>query len=70
MPAPPVIIRQQPPNPENPPTLIFRENPPKPLKIEDKVEILIPGKRLPPTPRQVVIERLPAVPQKPQSIVN
>ena len=68
-PAPPLVIRQVPPRPETPPVLVVREFPPKaPITIGKKV-ITISGKRLPPPPRKVVIERLAPIPRKPQSVL-
>ena len=67
-PAPPLIVRQAPPRPVTPAPLVIRELPPQaPSRIEDKL-ILVPGKVLPPPARKVVIERLPAIPSKPQQI--
>lgn len=68
-PAPPLVIRQQPPRPETPAPLIIRELPPKlPYSTEPKV-ITLPGKKVPPPPRRVIVERLPPLPAKPQSII-
>ena len=68
-PAPPLVIRQQPPRPETPAPLVVREAPPRPpVAIGQKV-ITISGKRLPPPPRKVVIERLAPLPSKPQSYI-
>jgi hypothetical protein len=66
-PAPPLIIRQQPPRPETPPPLVIREAPPRPPAAVGQKVITISGKRLPPPPRKVVIERLAPMPNKPQS---
>ena len=68
-PAPPLIIRQVPPRPETPVPLIIREAPPKPPVLVGKKVITISGKRLPPPPRKVVIERLAQMPNKPQAVV-
>jgi len=68
-PAPPLIIRQQPPRPETPAPLIVREAPPRPPGAVGAKVITISGKRLPPPPRKVVIERLAPLPSKPQSII-
>lgn len=68
-PAPPIIIRQHPPRPETPEPLIIREAPPKPPAHLDKKIIKISGKRLPPPPRRVIIERLAPLPSKPQPVV-
>lgn len=68
-PAPPVIIRQQPPRPCTPEPLIIREAPPQaPPCIPSKL-ITIEGKRLPAPPRKVVVERLAPMPAKPQSVL-
>lgn len=68
-PAPPLVIRQQPPRPETPAPLVIREAPPKPSeRVEPKI-ITISGKRIPPPPRKVIIERLPPLPAKPQSVI-
>jgi hypothetical protein len=68
-PAPPLVIRQQPPRPETPAPLLIREAPPRPpVAIGQKV-ITISGKRLPPPPRKVIIERLAPLPSKPQSVI-
>jgi hypothetical protein len=68
-PAPPLVIRQQPPRPETPPPLIVREAPPNPPAAIGQKVITISGKRIPPPPRKVVIERLAPLPVKPQSII-
>jgi hypothetical protein len=68
-PAPPLIIRQQPARPKTPEPLVIREAPPlPPTKIGRKL-ITISGKRLPPPPRKVVIERFAELPAKPQSVL-
>lgn len=68
-PAPPLIIRQQPPRPVTPQPLVVREAPPEPpINIGRKV-ITISGKKIPPPPRKVVIERLAPLPAKPQSVI-
>lgn len=68
-PAPPIVLRQQPPRPETPPPLVVREAPPKPpVQIRQKL-VTISGKRLAPPPRKVIIERLAPLPSKPQSII-
>jgi len=68
-PAPPLIIRQQPPRPDTPEPLIVREAPPEPPSQVGRKVITISGKRLPPPPRKVVIERLAPLPSKPQSVI-
>ncbi len=68
-PAPPIIIRQQPPRPSTPKPYIVREHPPIPPKPLRPVHITIPGKRVPPPPRKIVIERLPSMPAKPPKVI-
>lgn len=68
-PAPPLIIRQQPPRPASPAPLVIREEPPKPPNTPGRKLIKISGKKLPPPPRKVVIERLAPLPAKPQSVI-
>ena len=68
-PAPPLIIRQVPPRPETPEPLVIREAPPLPPHEIRRQLITIAGKRLPPPPRKVVIERLAPLPTKPQSVI-
>jgi hypothetical protein len=68
-PAPPLVIRQVPARPVTPSPLVIREAPPRvPEQVEPKI-ITISGKKLPPPPRRVVIERLAPLPTKPQSII-
>ena len=68
-PAPPLVIRQQPPRPETPEPLIVREAPPQPPRPVGSKRITISGKRIPPPPRKVVIERLAPLPSKPQNVI-
>lgn len=68
-PAPPVILRQVPFKPCTPEPLVIRELPPCPPIPLCRKEIVIPGKRLAPAPRRVVVEKLPMLPAKPQSVV-
>jgi hypothetical protein len=68
-PAPPLVIRQQPPRPSTPEPLIIREAPPRPPTPVGVKLITISGKRLPPPPRKVIIERLAPLPIKPQSVI-
>jgi hypothetical protein len=57
-PAPPLVLRQQPARPSTPEPLIVREAPPQaPLPVGQKI-ITISGRRLPPPPRKVIVERL------------
>ena len=68
-PAPPLIIRQQPARPSTPAPLVIREAPPvAPASVGRKL-ITISGRRLPPPPRKVIIERLAPLPSKPQSVL-
>ncbi len=69
-PAPPLIIRQQPPRPCTPEPLVVREKPPKLPSLVGRKVITIGGKRLPPPPRKVIVERLPPVPAKPQAVIT
>jgi len=64
-----LVIRQQPPRPETPAPLIVREAPPRPPAAVGQKVITISGKRLPPPPRKVIIERLAPLPSKPQAIM-
>ena len=68
-PAPPLIIRQQPPRASTPEPLVVREAPPPPPPAVGTKKITISGKRLPPPPRKVVIERLAPLPSKPQNVI-
>ena len=68
-PAPPIIIRQQPARAETPEPLVIREAPPQPPQPIGPKHITISGKRLPPPPRKVVIERLAPLPSKPQNVI-
>lgn len=68
-PAPPLIIRQQPARAETPEPMVIREAPPEPPISVGRKVITISGKRLPPPPRKVIIERLAPLPSKPQNII-
>lgn len=68
-PAPPIIIRQQPPRPATPEPIVIREAPPAPPPSIGRKVITISGKRIPPPPRKVIVERLPPMPAKPQSVL-
>lgn len=68
-PAPPLIIRQVPRRMATPSPLIIREEPPQKPPHVRQVKITISGKRLPPPPRKVIIERLAPLPVKPQPII-
>lgn len=52
-PAPPLVIRQQPPRPTTPQPLVVREAPPQPPPAVGRKVITISGKRIPPPPRKV-----------------
>lgn len=49
--------------------MIVREAPPRPPNSVGRKIITIGGKRLPPPPRKVIIERLAPLPSKPQSVI-
>jgi hypothetical protein len=49
--------------------LVLREAPPQPPQPAGPKRITISGKKNPPPPRKVVIERLPALPSKPQNVI-
>lgn len=67
--APPLIIRQRPLEQVTPEPVFYRDQPPEmPEQLEQKV-ITISGKKLPPPPRRLIIEKLPQLPSKPQPIV-
>lgn len=67
--APSLIIRLDRQKNSTPPPLIIREEPPKsPETIPTKV-VTIPGRIMPPPPRKLIIEKMPKIPQKPQSIL-
>ena len=68
-PAPPIIIRQEPEQPQTPTEpIIFREAPPAIPPTPSPIHINIPGKRLSPPPRKVVIERFEQIEKKPKKI--
>lgn len=68
-PAPPLVIRQMPARASTPEPLVVREAPPQPPAAVGRKVITISGKRIPPAPRKVVIERLAPLPSKPQSVL-
>ena len=68
-PAPPLIIRQAAGRSETPEPLVLREAPPQPPTPLGPKRITISGKRNPPPPRKVVIERLAPLPGKPQNVI-
>lgn len=68
--APPIVIRQVPEQKQEPESEVFyREVPPKPPKKVEKLIVKIPGKRLPPPPRKVIIEIVPEIPEGPPPIL-
>lgn len=67
-PAPPIIIRQEAHRPATPEPLVVREEPPK-IPVVGSKRVTIPGKRVPPPPRKVVIEKLAPLPDKPQNVI-
>lgn len=68
--APPLIVRERPPRPLSPTEpIIIREEPPAlPTTLGPKI-ITLKSKSAELPPRKVVIERLPQLPAKPQSII-
>merc|ERR1712129_253971 len=52
-----------------PEPMVVREAPPQPPQPVGPKRITIGGKRLPPPPRKVVIERLAPLPSKPQNVI-
>lgn len=68
-PAPPIIVRQQAAVVKAPPTLIYREKPPRIPQQVPVQTITIPGATIPPPPRQVIVERMAAAAPLPQDIV-
>ena len=68
-PAPPLVIRQKPDEPTTPAPVIVRERPPVPPTPIGPKHITIPGKVIPPPPRQVITERLAPQPAKPVDIL-
>ena len=67
-PAPPIIIRQLAPEPCNPPPVVIREKPPTPPEPISAKTVIIPGQRLPPPPRRVIVEKLAQAPANPQAV--
>jgi len=68
-PAPPLIIRQAAARASTPEPMVVREAPPQPPAPVGPKRITISGKRNPPPPRKVVIERLAPLPSKPQNVI-
>lgn len=48
---------------------VIREYPPRPPPVIGRKVITISGKKLPPPPRKVIIERLAPLPSKPQAVI-
>jgi len=67
-PAPPIIIRQLAPEPCQPPPVVVRERPPAPPEPIGPKTVVIPGQRLPPPPRRVIIEKLAQAPPQLQAV--
>ena len=67
--APPVILRITPNKAFKQEPIVFRERPPVSPKLIAPKNIIIPGRVLPPPPRQVIIEKLAPQPQKSQDII-
>lgn len=68
-PAPPLVIRQEGKRPKTPEPIVFREYPPEPPKKTEKKIITIPGKKIGPGPRKIVVEKMPDLPVKPPDII-
>lgn len=62
-------ITQFKPRAPTPEPLVIREVPPDPPTIVTKKLVTIKGRKLPPPPRKVVIERLAQLPERPQPII-
>ena len=62
-------MRQLPARPITPEPLVIREAPPQPPPAIGRKIITISGKRIPPPPRKVVIERFAQLPAKPQAVL-
>lgn len=69
-PQAPIILRQIPhPEKQKEEELVYRELPPIPPKKIERQVVKIPGKKLPPPPRKVIVEILPQVPSKPRPVI-
>lgn len=68
-PAPPLVIRQEGKRPKTPEPIVYREYPPEPPKKTEKKIITIPGKKIGPVPRKIVVEKMPNLPAKPPDII-
>ena len=77
-PMEPLVIVERPsspdvahsPSPSSPEIIVIREEPPEPLPNIPEVHITVPGKVLPPPPRQVIVERLAQVPPPPPDVLH
>ena len=67
--APPLIIRQQEAPRRGADALVIREEPPAMSRAIPPVTITIPGRRVAPPPRKVIIEKLPAPPPAAQQVL-
>ena len=67
--AAPLHITEKPNAAPSPAPLVLREKPPASPPIIPAKHVHIPGKVLAPPPRQVIVERLPQMPPKPQDII-
>ena len=69
--GPPLILRQksQAARVVTPEPLVLREKPPAPPPLVPQKLITISGKRLPPPPRKLIIERMADLPPKPRPVV-
>jgi hypothetical protein len=67
-PMPPKIIREKPPLAPTPPPIIIREKPPKVPEHLPEKHVVLPGRTLPPPPRQVIVEILPQIPAPPPDL--
>lgn len=67
--APPQIIRQSAARPKTPDSLTIREKPPAFPQVFPQQTITITGKIIDPPPRKVIIEKMPQLPSKPQSVI-
>jgi hypothetical protein len=68
-PAPALVVREKPPQPDKPEPLVLREKPPKKPELIAPKLITIPGKVIPPPPRKVIKEILPQMPPLPEDLI-
>lgn len=66
--APPMVIRQNAPEPHAPETKIFRELPPTPPPTAPTTVIPVPGKIIEP-PRKLIVEKMAPLPPKPENVI-